>query len=339
MNAQQRRPRRPLPPDHRAREARLAIAVVAGTVIALGGVALVGATRNSGEDGSVASPAAFAAAASTTVPAAPTSVAPDAAAAAGLSADGDLVEAIAEDCVIESTKLALTDTGPDVKCLQQGLINAGYTNVVVTGTYDSATYAAVERLQTERDLFVDGIVGRETAISIGVWPDEQSFVIRTPAPPAGATDSWGFPLSSVSSVGDDAPPLPPNSGSGKRVVYERRGQRVWAVDENDQVIRSWLVSGSKYGNEQPGTHEVYRRSEESSAWNGKARLPLMIRWLKTDIGAIGFHGIPVHISDGSAYQTENELGTRLSGGCQRQANPDAAFLWAFAPVGTTVVVI
>ena len=57
----------------------------------------------------------------------------------------------------------------------------------------------------------------------------------------------------------------------------------------------------------------------------------MIRWLQTDIGAIGFHGIPVHVSDGSDYQTEAELGTRLSGGCQRQANPDAAFLWAFAP--------
>ena len=86
-------------------------------------------------------------------------------------------------------------------------------------------------------------------------------------------------------------------------------------------------------------HEVYSRSEWSTAWNGQAKLPLMIRYQKTDIGAIGFHGIPTHVSDGSAYQTEAELGTRLSGGCQRQANPDAAFLWAFAPVGTTVVVI
>ena len=39
------------------------------------------------------------------------------------------------------------------------------------------------------------------------------------------------------------------------------------------------------------------------------------------------------------YQTEDDLGTRLSGGCQRQANPDARFLWAFADVGTTVVVL
>ena len=171
-----------------------------------------------------------------------------------------------------------------------------------------------------------------------MWPDEQSFVVRTPAPAPGATDSWGCALSSVSSVGADAPPLPADSGSGKRVVYDRTGQRVWAVDENEQVIRSWLVSGSKYGNEAPGTHEVYSRSEWSTAWNGQAILPLMIRWQQTDIGAIGFHGIPIHVADGSDYQTEAELGTRLSGGCQRQANPDAAFLWAFAPVGTKVVV-
>ncbi|HEU4839801.1 MAG TPA: L,D-transpeptidase, partial [Ilumatobacteraceae bacterium] len=149
----------------------------------------------------------------------------------------------------------------------------------------------------------------------------------------------GMPLSSVSSVGADAPPVPANSGSGKRVVYERKGQRVWAVDDDEQIVRSWLVTGSKYGNEQPGFHEVYSRSEQSTAWNGRAKLPLMIRYQQTDIGAIGFHGIPIHVSDGSPYQTEAELGTRLSGGCQRQANADAAFLWQFAPVGTTVVVI
>ena len=176
-------------------------------------------------------------------------------------------------------------------------------------------------------------------MSVGVWPDEQQLVVRTPPPPPGAVDLMGFELSSVATAGADAPPLPPDSGAGRRVVYERAGQRVWAVDDDGQIIRSWLVSGSKYGNEQPGFHEVYSRSEMSSAWNFQANLPLMIRYQETDIGHIGFHAIPLHVSDGSPYQTEAELGTRLSGGCQRQANPDAAFLWNFAQVGTTVVVI
>ena len=123
--------------------------------------------------------------------------------------------------------------------------------------------------------------------------------MRTPPPAPGAMDSWGFPLSSVASTGADAPPLPENSGTGRRVVYERISQRVWAVSEDGEIIRSWLVAGSQYNNEMPGTHYVYSRSEQSTAWNGRAILPLMIRWLQTDIGHIGFHGIPIHVSDGT----------------------------------------
>jgi hypothetical protein len=98
------------------------------------------------------------------------------------------------------------------------------------------------------------------------------------------------------------------------------------------------VSGSQYGNEVPGTHQVYSRSEMSTAWNGKAWLPQMIRWYKTEIGALGFHSIPLSVADDSPYQTTEELGTRLSGGCQRQHPLDAAFMWEFATIGTTVVV-
>jgi lipoprotein-anchoring transpeptidase ErfK/SrfK len=242
-------------------------------------------------------------------------------------------------CIIEAERLGYGDSGADVTCLQNALIENGYFSGPVTGQFDQATFAAAEKLQTDRGLFVDGIVGRESAISLGIWPDEQMFVVRTPKPAAGAVDLMGYPLSSVASAGADAPPLPPDSGSGRRLVYYRAGQRVWAVGKDGEIIRSWLVSGSKYNNELPGTHEVYSKSEVSTAWNGKAYLPKMVRWLKTDIGAIGFHGIPTKVSDGSAYQTEDELGQRLSGGCQRQANRDAAFLWDFADIGTKVVVI
>ena len=192
--------------------------------------------------------------------------------------------------------------------------------------------------QTAEDLFVDGVVGRESAIELDIWPDEESLVTRTPPPAEGAVDLWGVKLSPVASAGDDAPPLPDDSGTGRRVVYDRDGQRVWAVSADGEIIRSWLVAGSKYNNEVPGTHEVYSRSDMSTAWNGKAWLPQMIRWLKTDIGAIGFHAIPLHVNDNSPYMTTDELGTRLSGGCQRQHNLDAQFMWGFATIGTKVVV-
>ena len=108
---------------------------------------------------------------------------------------------------------------------------------------------------------VDGIVGGRTATTLGIWPGDESFVVHTPPPAAGATDSWGATLSSVATTGDDAPPMPADSGqgTGKRVVYDRAGQRVWAVDDQERVVRSYLVTGSQYNNELPGRHEVYSK--------------------------------------------------------------------------------
>jgi peptidoglycan hydrolase-like protein with peptidoglycan-binding domain len=241
-------------------------------------------------------------------------------------------------CTIGALSVRRGSSGDGVECLQAALSTAGYYDGVIDGDFDDATVRAVMSFQDDNGLFVDGVVGRESAIELEIWPDEESLVVRTPPPPAGAMDSMGFRLSPVASTGADAPPLPDGSGSGRRVVYDRAGQRVWAVSADGDIIRSWLVSGSKYSNEMPGTHTVYSRSERSTAWNGKAWLPQMIRYQETAIGHIGFHAIPLHVSDNSPYQTTDELGTRLSGGCQRQANEDAAFLWAFADVGTKVVV-
>lgn len=244
-----------------------------------------------------------------------------------------------EPCQMKPSPLGQGANGNSVTCLQEALLAAGYLAGPVTGAYDVRTAEAVKKLQVERELYVDGVAGRETGVSLGIWPEEPLNVVRTPPPVPGAVDLMGFPLSSVASAGADAPPVPADSGSGRRLVYERMGQRVWALDENEQIIRSWLVSGSKYGNETVGTHKVYSRSDVSTAWNGKAFLYKMVRWLTTDIGAIGFHALPVRVSDGSLYQTEEELGQRLSGGCQRQANLDADFVWEFAQIGTPVIVI
>ncbi len=255
----------------------------------------------------------------------------------GVDVDGALAR-FDGGCTIEALSLRLSSNGDGVTCLQEALSNAGHFTAAANGVFDDSTLRAVMEYQTANDLFVDGVVGRESAVELGIWPDEESLVTRTPPPPDGATDLWGVALSPVASAGEDAPPLPEDSGEGRRVVYDRAGQRVWAVRDDGVILRSWLVSGSTYQNEIPGTHEVYSRSEMSTAWNGKAYLPQMIRWLKTERGAIGFHAIPLHVSDNSPYQGSEELGTRLSGGCQRQHNWDAEFLWAFATLGTTVVV-
>jgi peptidoglycan hydrolase-like protein with peptidoglycan-binding domain len=259
--------------------------------------------------------------------------------ATGSTVAGDVGGTTDEGCKITERSIRQGSTGQSVSCLQTALAAAGYYSGPATGNYDYATSTAVRKLQTEKNLFVDGVAGRETGLALGIWPDEASLVVHTPPPAPGATDTLGYALSSVAVSGPDAPPVPENSGTGRRLVYSRTGQRVWAIGDDGQVIRSWLVSGSKFENEKPGTYKVYSRSEITTAWNGKAYLKHMVRYLKTKIGAIGFHQIPIHVADGTVYQTEAELGQRLSGGCQRQATLDADFTWAWAQVGTVVVVL
>jgi lipoprotein-anchoring transpeptidase ErfK/SrfK len=38
-------------------------------------------------------------------------------------------------------------------------------------------------------------------------------------------------------------------------------------------------------------------------------------------------------------QSVSQLGQALSGGCVRQATADAQYVWGWAPIGTTVVVL
>ena len=61
-------------------------------------------------------------------------------------------------------------TGDSVVCIQNALIAAGLYSGTASGTFDDATANAVRKLQTSKDMFVDGVVGRETAISLGIWP-------------------------------------------------------------------------------------------------------------------------------------------------------------------------
>jgi len=336
------RARRELTEPRPQQERLLRTVVVAAIVVSVGGFALIASARNGGSSVNAVNTAAPGPGSTKPAAAPASTAAPAVDVAATESSVPDLAIAATEltaDCVVPPKSITVESEPLDVQCLQQALVREGFYNGQLSGQFDFATSAAVEALQIERNLYVDGVAGRETGIELEIWPEEKLEVVRTPAPAAGAEDSWGFLLSSVSSTGAGAPPLPENSGSGRRIVYERISQRVWAVSAEGEIIRSWLVSGSQYSNEVPGTHQVYSRSEQSTAWNGKDILPLMVRWYRTDIGALGFHAIPIRVSDGGVYQTEDELGTRLSGGCQRQANRDAQFMWAFAEVGTTVVVL
>jgi lipoprotein-anchoring transpeptidase ErfK/SrfK len=147
--------------------------------------------------------------------------------------------------------------------------------------------------------------------------------------PGGRAESGALPAT-------PPPPVPADSGEGRRVVFDQSAQRVWLVAADGSVRRTYPVSGSRYDNLDLGTYAVYSRSEQAYGYEDSGTMRYMVRFAHGANAAIGFHDIPV--KDGEPVQTEAELGTALSIGCIRQATPDAKAMWRFADLGTTVVV-
>jgi hypothetical protein len=131
--------------------------------------------------------------------------------------------------------------------------------------------------------------------------------------------------------------LPPNSGGGRRVVFSKSAQRVWLVGDADDVRSTYLVSGSVTNNLGPGTYSVYSRSRWAVGVDDSGVMQYFVRFAHGPRAAIGFHSIPT--KNGTPLQTVKQLGTPQSHGCIRQRLSDAEEMWAFADVGTPVVVI
>ncbi len=130
------------------------------------------------------------------------------------------------------------------------------------------------------------------------------------------------------------PRVPANSGSGRRIVYSVTGQRVWLVEADESVNKTYLVSG-RANTPAYGFYKVYSKSPNASS--GSARMQNMVRFAHGRSLAIGFHSIPT--SGGRPFQSEAQLGTYRSHGCVRQRNSDAAYLYNWAPLGTNVSVV
>lgn len=132
--------------------------------------------------------------------------------------------------------------------------------------------------------------------------------------------------------------VPANSGSGRRVIYAKRAQRVWQVNADGSVARTYRVSG-RMDQPNPGTYKVWSRSSYTcSIGNSNTCMRWMVRFAHGPEGDnIGFHEIPRN--NGRPLQSDAQLGTPLSHGCVRQSTADAQAMWAFAQIGTTVVVV
>ncbi len=205
----------------------------------------------------------------------------------------------------------LGTVGKRAKCVERKLVALGYVLYGPNRRFDEAAADAVRAYQASKGLDVDGIAGPFTLFSLGLWSGHNPY---------------------------GPPPVPANSGTGRRIVYSRAMQRMWAIEADGTVVKTHLVSGRLY-EPYAGTYSVYSRSMYTySVADPNVKWRYMVRFAYgPDGGRIGFHEIPTRF--GVPLQSVSQLGQPLSGGCVRQSTADAIWTWNWAYLGTKVVVL
>ena len=151
---------------------------------------------------------------------------------------------------------------------------------------------------------------------------------------AGSSDS----TTTTTTVLVEVAPVPIKSGTGRRIVYANRQQRVWVINADNEVIRTFPVSGM-LGQPGNGTFSVFSKSPTSySPEFAGVTFRFMTRFaIGRNGGNIGFHEIPIRNS--KPMQTVDELGAFKGSGCLRSSTKDALFIYQWATLGTKVVVV
>lgn len=197
-------------------------------------------------------------------------------------------------------------------------------------------------------LFLSAMTGSAAAASgdllsglglyqVGSAPPPGAASAAPPAPPPAVAPAPAAAAPSPVSGIAGAPAVPPNSGTGRRVVYSVGSQRVWLVNDGETLHGTWLVSG-RAGEPNPGNYSVFSRSRYAQAKKAGVRMEFMVRFVRTQGLPIGFHSIPVN-RRGVPIQTVEQLGSYQSLGCVRQRYEDAVVMWDFAQIGTPVIVV
>ena len=151
---------------------------------------------------------------------------------------------------------------------------------------------------------------------------------------AGSSDT----TTTTTTVLVEVAPVPIKSGTGRRIVYANRQQRVWVINADNEVIRTFPVSGM-LGQPGNGTFSVFSKSPTSySPEFAGVTFRFMTRFaIGRNGGNIGFHEIPIRNS--KPMQTVDELGAFKGSGCLRSSTKDALFIYQWATLGTKVVVV
>ena len=165
-----------------------------------------------------------------------------------------------------------------------------------------------------------------------------AFSIMGSASVASASAGSSDTTTTTTTVLAEVAPVPIKSGTGRRIVYANRQQRVWVINADNEVIRTFPVSGM-LGQPGKGTFSVFSKSPTSySPEFAGVTFRFMTRFaIGRNGGNIGFHEIPIR--NNKPMQTVDELGAFKGSGCLRSSTQDALFVYQWATLGTKVVVV
>lgn len=130
-------------------------------------------------------------------------------------------------------------------------------------------------------------------------------------------------------------------GDGKRVIYSRSERRVWLVRADDHLSATWKVTGHPTL-PASGTYAVFSRAISTRTYDGKYTFGHMVRFARSPRGStMGFHDVPYLTGTSIPIMPLNKIGQPgySSSGCIRQSLTNALRMWAWARIGTEVVVI
>ena len=153
----------------------------------------------------------------------------------------------------------------------------------------------------------------------------QQILVPTGAGSAAPTpaESYSMPLPD-----DTVPPPVPTLAEGKQIVVVLSQQRTYAF-ENGTLVRQFLVStGLPATPTVRGDFAIYLKVPSQRMTGPGYDLP-GVPWVMYFYKGYSFHGTYWH----------NNFGFPMSHGCVNMRTPEAEWLYAWAPVGTSVAVI
>ncbi|MEZ0577461.1 L,D-transpeptidase family protein [Nocardioides sp. MH1] len=204
-------------------------------------------------------------------------------------------------------------TSPAVEDAQRRLHQLGCDPGRVDGSMDGHTRAAILRFQSRHRLPRSG---RLTAATVRRLDDDRAHRC-------------------------DQRPVPPRTGTGRRIVISQRQDWVWLVGAGGKVVgQSGMVDnphvlhpGWKRVGSYCGRTAKIRHNTSGDLW--------LDDFTRFAACGIGFHRIPRRMSTGHQIHPDWLVGTdlRVSHGCIRLPGPFAARVWDFGSIGTRVRVV